>query len=176
MWRGGVWVICRRRPARCCCDAPCGVSRNSVDDSRAKHTIRTNEQDLGVRSRLFISRSHRCSFPFLLSSHSQHESLRGEAITKHGKAADGFFPSGFVLQYIPMLSQKTVFESDNVGRNPGRGPSHPSEPAMRDDVVAFCDDELVFVAQGIWRRTDKSMSAGVKIGHRTPRERRFAAE
>src|SRR6202045_750223 len=82
--------------------------------------------------------------------------LRREAIAKHGKAADGFFPRGFVLQYIPMLNQKTFFESDNVGRNPGRRPSHPSEPAMRDDVVAFCDDELVFVAQGIWRRTDKS--------------------
>src|ERR1700688_731378 len=55
-----------------------------------------------------------------------------------------------------MLSQKTVFESDNVGRNPGRGPSHPSEPAMRDDVVALSDDKLVFVAQGIWRGPDKS--------------------
>src|SRR6201998_349513 len=82
--------------------------------------------------------------------------LRREAIAKHGKAADGFFPRGFVLQYIPMLGQKAVFESDNVGRNQGRGPSHPSEPAMRDDVVAFCDDELVFIAQGIWRRSDKS--------------------
>src|SRR5580704_11064422 len=82
--------------------------------------------------------------------------LRREAIAKHREAADGFFPRGFVLQYIPVLSQKTVFESDNVGRNPGRGPSHPSESAMRDDVVAFCDDELVFVVQRIWRQADKS--------------------
>src|SRR5580698_14062 len=82
--------------------------------------------------------------------------LPREAIAKHGKAADGFFPSGFVLQYIPVLSQKAVLESDNVGRNPGRGPSHPREPAMRDHVVAFCDDELVFITQGIWRRSNKS--------------------
>src|ERR1700678_3651963 len=27
---------------------------------------------------------------------------------------------------------------------------------MRDDIVAFCDDELVFIAQGIWRRPDES--------------------
>ena len=74
--------------------------------------------------------------------------LRREAIAKHGKAADGFFPRGFVLQYIPVLCQETVFESDNVGRNPGRGPSHPGETAMRDDIVALCDDELVFIAQG----------------------------
>src|SRR5579863_3696566 len=82
--------------------------------------------------------------------------LRREAIAKHGKAADGFFPSGFVLQYIPMLGQKAVFESDNVGRNPGGGPSHPGETAMRDNIVAFRDDELVFIPQRIWRRADKS--------------------
>ena len=55
-----------------------------------------------------------------------------------------------------MLSQETVFESDNVGRNPGRGPSHSGEAAMCDHIVAFRDDELVFIAQGIWRRADKS--------------------
>jgi hypothetical protein len=62
-------------------------------------------------------------FRFALVSHSQHESLQGEAITKHGKAADGFFLCGLVLQYIPVLCQETVFESDNVGGNPSRGPS-----------------------------------------------------
>src|SRR5580692_6179239 len=81
--------------------------------------------------------------------------LRWEAIAKHGKATHGFFLRGFVLQHVPVLCQETVFESDNIGRNPGCWPSHPSEPAMRDDVVAFCDDELVFIAQGIWRRANK---------------------
>jgi hypothetical protein len=60
-------------------------------------------------------------FHFVLSSHSQHEWLRGEAVTKHGKAADGFLLCGFVLQHIPVLSQETVFESDNVSRDPGCG-------------------------------------------------------
>src|SRR5579863_2637885 len=82
--------------------------------------------------------------------------LRREAIAKHGKTTHRFFLCGFVLEYIPVLGQETIFESDNVGRDPGRGPSHPSEPAMRDDVVVFCDDELVFVAQCIRCRTDKS--------------------
>jgi hypothetical protein len=58
-------------------------------------------------------------FHFALGSHSQHESLRGEAITKHGKAADGLLLYGLVLQYIPVLCQETVFESDNVCSNPG---------------------------------------------------------
>jgi hypothetical protein len=47
--------------------------------------------------------------------------LRGEAIAKHGKAAHGFFLCRFVLQYIPVLGQETVFETDNVRCNPGRG-------------------------------------------------------
>src|ERR1700757_462790 len=81
--------------------------------------------------------------------------LRREAIAKHGKAADRFLPCGFVLQYIPVLGQETIFKSDNIGRNPGRWPSHPSETAMCDHIVAICDDELVFIAQGIWRRADK---------------------
>ena len=55
-----------------------------------------------------------------------------------------------------MLGQETVFESDDVGSNPGRGPSQSGETAMRNDIVSFRDDELVFIAQGIWRRADKS--------------------
>ena len=41
-----------------------------------------------------------------------------------------------------MLFEKTVFEPDNVGCDPGGGFSHPREAAMRYDVIAFCDDEL----------------------------------
>src|ERR1700723_382434 len=66
-----------------------------------------------------------------------------------------------------MLNNKGVFEPDNVGRNPGRGPSHPGETAMRDDIVAFCDDELVFITQGIWRRADESkqsFASGCNMG------------
>jgi hypothetical protein len=46
-----------------------------------------------------------------------------------------------------MLSKKTVFEPDNVSGDPGGGPAHPSEAAMRYDVIALRDDELVLVVQ-----------------------------
>ena len=72
------------------------------------------------------------------------------------EAADGLCLCGLVLQNIPVLGQKTVFESDNVGRNPGRGPSDSRETAVQDDIVAFCDNELVFVAQHIRRRKGQS--------------------
>jgi hypothetical protein len=90
-------------------------------------------------------------FHFVLCSHSQHESLRGKAITKHRQAADGLGLSRLILQHILVLCQETVFESDNVGGNPGRGPSVSRETAVCDDVIAFRDDALVFIAQRIWR-------------------------
>jgi hypothetical protein len=54
-----------------------------------------------------------------------------------------------------MLGQETVFKSDDVSGNPGRRPSHSGETAVRDDIVSFYDDELVFIVQGIGRRADK---------------------
>ena len=55
-----------------------------------------------------------------------------------------------------MLGQKTVFEPDNVCGDPGCGPSDSGEAAVRNDIVAFCNNELVFVAQRIRRRADQS--------------------
>src|SRR5258708_7118407 len=55
-----------------------------------------------------------------------------------------------------MLGQENVFESDNVRSNPSCGPSDSGETAVRDDIIAFCDNDLVFVAQRGWRRTDQS--------------------
>jgi hypothetical protein len=46
-----------------------------------------------------------------------------------------------------MLFEKAVFESDNLGGDPGGGSSHPSEAAMRYDVITFCNDEVVLIAQ-----------------------------
>src|SRR5579864_947012 len=42
-----------------------------------------------------------------------------ECVAKHGNAADRFGLSRLVLQNVPMLSKKTVFESDNIGGDPG---------------------------------------------------------
>jgi len=63
------------------------------------------------------------------------------------KAADRFGLSRLVLQNIPMLSKNAVFEPDNVGGDPGGGPSHPCEAAMRYGIIAFGDDELILIVQ-----------------------------
>jgi hypothetical protein len=54
-----------------------------------------------------------------------------------------------------MLFENTVFEPDNVGGDPGSGPSHPGEAAMRYNIVAFCDDDLILVVQRIRHCTDE---------------------
>ena len=68
-------------------------------------------------------------------------------MAEHGKATDRFGLARLVLQNVPMLFKNAVFEPDNVGGDPGSRPSHPSEAAMRDDVITFCNDELVIVVQ-----------------------------
>src|ERR1700677_5364913 len=77
----------------------------------------------------------------------------GEYVAEHRKAAHGFGLGRLVLQNVPMLFEKTVFEPDDVGGDPGGGPSHPREAAMRYDVITFCDDELVLILQRLrpWR-------------------------
>src|SRR5277367_402063 len=79
----------------------------------------------------------------------------GECVAEHRKAADGLGLGRLVLQNVPMLFEKTVFEPDNVGGDPGGGPSHPREAAMRYDVIAFGDDELVLIVQRLRRRADE---------------------
>ena len=44
-----------------------------------------------------------------------------------------------------MFFKNTVLEPDNVGCNPGGGPSDSTEAAMRYDVITFCNDELVLM-------------------------------
>jgi hypothetical protein len=72
-----------------------------------------------IMLRKLISPRHKCSIRHAggLVQTGFAEHLGRECVAKHGKAADGFFLCGFVLQYIPVLSQETVFESDNIGRN-----------------------------------------------------------
>src|ERR1700727_2186148 len=79
----------------------------------------------------------------------------GECVADHGKATRGFGLGRLVLQNVPMLSEKTVFEPDNVGGDPAGGPPHASEASMRYDVIAFGDDELVLILQRLRHGADE---------------------
>jgi hypothetical protein len=91
-----------------------------------------------------------CRLPFrafILFSRGELESLRGEAVTKHRQAADRLRLCSLVLKHIPVLRKKTVFEPDNVGGDPGCGPSDSGEAPVRHNVITFGDDELILIAQ-----------------------------
>ena len=70
-----------------------------------------------------------------------------EAVAKHRKAADRFRLGRLVLQHVPVLLKKAVFEPDNVGGDPGDRPSSSGEAAMRYDIGTFREDELILIAQ-----------------------------
>ena len=63
------------------------------------------------------------------------------------ETAGRFRPSRLVLKHVPVLRKKTVFEPDNVGGDPGCGPSDSAEALVRDNVITFGDDELILIAQ-----------------------------
>ena len=54
-----------------------------------------------------------------------------------------------------MFGELAVFEADDVGGDPGRLPPAPGKTTVRDDVIAFGENELVFVAQRVGQRADE---------------------
>jgi len=54
-----------------------------------------------------------------------------------------------------VLGEFAVFHADNVGGDPGRGPAVTGEAPMRDDVITFRQDEMIFVLQAVRQRTDQ---------------------
>ena len=54
-----------------------------------------------------------------------------------------------------MLGELAVFETDDVGGDPGGRAAVARETAVGDDVVAFGDDQLVPVAQRRRSRADE---------------------
>ena len=54
-----------------------------------------------------------------------------------------------------MFGEAAVFDPDYVRSDPGDGPAVASEAAVDNDVVAFREDELMLVTQGVGRAPDQ---------------------
>ena len=54
-----------------------------------------------------------------------------------------------------MLGELAVFHADNVSGDPGGRTSMAGEPAVRNHEVPFGEDEMVFVFQSVWQRTNE---------------------
>ena len=67
------------------------------------------------------------------------------------------------LQNVPMLFKNTVFEPDNVGCNPGGGPSDPAEAATRYDVITFRNDELILIPHRFRQSCSRPRTCGFSL-------------
>jgi hypothetical protein len=61
----------------------------------------------------------------------------GERVTKHRVSAFGLFLGSLVLNDIPVLKQDSVFNTDNVCRNPVHRQPDAREAAVDDDEVSL---------------------------------------
>ena len=57
-------------------------------------------------------------------------------VAKHGKAAFGLFPSGFVLNHVPMLHENSILDWKNVRGDPIDRLAKAGESAMHDDEIS----------------------------------------
>ena len=66
-----------------------------------------------------------------------------------------------------MLGELAVFETDDIGGDPGDRAAVARETAVGDDVVTFGDDQLILIAQRLRQRADEveqSRSAWRDVG------------
>jgi hypothetical protein len=78
-----------------------------------------------------------------------------ETVAEHRQAAFRFGFCRLVLQDVPVFGETAVLDPDHVRGNPGDGPTIAREAAVDDDVVAFREDELMLVTQGIGQTLDQ---------------------
>ena len=114
----------------------------------------TTRDWLIVATRLALVRTTRASRLFAILSCSagamcfeRGPKLRGKVFAKHRAATLGFGPRGFVLKYVPVLSQQTVLNAHNIGGNPCNGAAIACESTMHNDVVVLGHDHARLVTE-----------------------------
>src|SRR6266702_2135245 len=79
----------------------------------------------------------------------------GETVAEHRQAADGLVLGRLVLKHVPVLGKLAVLHADDVGGDPGRWATVSGEAPMRDHIVAFREDKMIFVFQGVGQCADQ---------------------
>ena len=59
----------------------------------------------------------------------------GKRVSEHGVSAFGLLLGGLVLNDVPMLDQDSVFDPDNIRRDPIRRQADPGVSTMDDDKI-----------------------------------------
>jgi hypothetical protein len=71
---------------------------------------------------------------------------------------------GLILNDVPLLDENSVLQANDVRCDPVNRKANIGEPAMKDDVVAFCKNRSGFILERRWRGLDEveeSVSSGL---------------
>src|SRR3982074_3029967 len=112
----------------------------------------------------FLAEADRAALPSGLATHPFASC--GKAVAEHGQSALRFGFGRLVLEYVPMLGQGAVLDPPHGGGDPCRGSSNTRKAPVDDDVVAFCEDEAVLIAQAVGKAADEpeqSFAAGFDV-------------
>src|SRR6266851_3729530 len=74
--------------------------------------------------------------------------LLRKPVAEHRFTALGLFLRCLVLDYIPMLHEESVFNTQDVSRNPVDRSTKPGKPSVHDDEIPVRYDYPRFILQG----------------------------
>ena len=77
--------------------------------------------------------------------------LTSETSRRHRAPALGLLFGGLVLNDVPVLDENSVLQANDVRCDPVHRKANIGDPAMKDDVVAFCKNHSEFILER-WRR------------------------
>lgn len=73
-----------------------------------------------------------------------------ERASKHGISALRLLLCGLVLNHVPMFDENSVFDPQNIRRDPIHRQADPREAPVNDDKISFSHDHARFILQR-WR-------------------------
>ena len=73
--------------------------------------------------------------------------LLRERVAEHRTPALGLLLCSLFLNDIPVFDKNPILQANDVRRDPVDRQSDVGEPAMNDDILAFCQNHPVFILE-----------------------------
>ena len=92
--------------------------------------------------------------------------LLRKRVAEHRAPALGLLFGGLVLNDVPVLDKNSVLQANDVRCDPVHRKANIGEPAMKDDVVAFCKNHSGFILERLRRgfnEVEEPVSSGLDV-------------
>src|SRR5258705_12012611 len=86
--------------------------------------------------------------------------VRWERVSKHGISALRLLLCGLVLNHVPMFDENSVFDPQNIRRDPIHRQADPGEAPVNDDKISVSRDRPRFILQR-WRNAPDEIEKAV---------------